>query len=291
MVARLSALELRGLVHVVEHLLEQVESGNSPARTAASRERDSDRLAVRSPEDAGSTWKLTLLGDFAIERDGARFDLPQSVSTQALKLLAVRRRVTVDELVDILWPESDNDIGSRRLRNVLWRIRSASGDLVRRDGNLICLAESASTDVEDFESLTSLALSSSCPATKASRAAEQALSLYAGPLLPGDLFVDWTVPHRESLALLHVRVLDFLFSHALDEGRTNDALSLLEQMIEVEPFEETHYIQAAELYVQSGRPQRARTSLDRARRMLLELGVEPSPAYTQVLQKLSMIPA
>ena len=63
------------------------------------------------------------------------------------------------------------------------------------------------------------------------------------------------MPHRESLALLHVRVLDFLFSHALDEGRTNDALSLLEQMIEVEPFEETHYIQAAELYVQSGRPQ------------------------------------
>ena len=111
----------------------------------------SDRTAVRSPEDAGSTWKLTLLGDFAIERDGARFDLPQSVSTQALKLLAVRRRVTVDELVDILWPESDNDIGSRRLRNVLWRIRGASGDLVRRDGNLICLAESASTDVEDFE--------------------------------------------------------------------------------------------------------------------------------------------
>jgi DNA-binding SARP family transcriptional activator len=291
LVTALTDLELRGLVHVVTRLIEQSESGGALAERLGAHGHGQQRVDSEEGERTGSAWRLTLLGDFVIECEGARFDLPQSVSTQALKYIAVRRRVTVDELVDVLWPESDHEVGTRRLRNVLWRIRSACGDLVYRDGNLICLSPSASTDIEDFESLTSLALSSDFPTSEAGRVAGNALALYAGPLLPGDLFVDWTVPYRESLGLLHVRVLDYLLGRALDQDRTTDALSLLERMIEAEPFEETHYIQAAELYAQSGRLQRARRSLDRANRMLLELGVEPSPAYLQVRQKLSTMSA
>lgn len=291
MIASSAALELRGLVRLMTSTVRPIESGRLQARRMTATGEELRRVGGGPDENAKSTWRLTLLGDFVIERDGERFDLPQSVSTQALKFVAVRRRVTVDELVDVLWPESDHEVGARRLRNVLWRIRSACGDLVHRDGSLICLAASAGTDVQEFEHLTSLALSSDSAPAESGGVAVNALSLYSGPLLPGDVFVDWTVPHRESLALLHVRLLDFLLGRALDEERTNDALTLLERMIEAEPFEETYYIQAAELYAQSGRLQRARTSLDRATRMLLELGVEPSPAHEQVRRRISTISA
>ncbi len=228
-----------------------------------------------------------LLGDFVIECDGERFDLPRRVSTQALKLVAVRRRVTVDELVDVLWPESDHEVGARRLRNVLWRIRSACGELVYRDGNLIRLSPSVGTDVEEFERLASAALSDQVRPDPGH--ARRALALYTGPLLPGDLFLDWTMTHRESLALLHLRLLDDQLGRALDEKRTNDALTLVERMIQAEPFEETHYVRAAELYARSGRLQRARSSLQRAQRILLELGVEPSPALLRLRQRLSAV--
>jgi DNA-binding SARP family transcriptional activator len=234
------------------------------------------------------TWVISLLGGFTIESEGQKISLPQSVAAQAIKYLAVRKTVTVDELVDVLWTDIDPAVGGRRLRNILWRIKSVCGELVSRDGNLIRLSEFARSDLSEFETLATLALSSECPHDDAVQYAEEAVSHYRGQLLPGDLYIDWTGSYRESLTLLYVRVLDILLARSLDEGHVSNALGVLQRMIEAEPFEESYYLQAAELYSQSGRTNRARSTLERASRMLNELGISSCPALTQARQRLGL---
>jgi DNA-binding SARP family transcriptional activator len=234
------------------------------------------------------TWVISLLGGFTVESEGEKISLPQSVAAQAIKYLAVRKTVTVDELVEVLWTDIDPAVGGRRLRNILWRIKSVCGELVSRDGNLIRLSELAQSDVAEFETLATQALSSDCSQDEAVHYAEEAIAHYRGQLLPGDLYVDWTSSHRESLTLLYVRVLDILLARSLDDGHVSNALGVLQRMIEAEPFEESYYLQAAELYSQSGRPNRARSTLERASRMLSELGISSCPALTQARQRLGL---
>jgi len=63
---------------------------------------------------------------------------------------------------------------------------------------------------------------------------------------------------------------------ALAHQHIQEALALLERLIEADPYEEHHYVQAAELEVQTGNRRRAIYTLDRAQRTLSELGVPPS---------------
>jgi DNA-binding SARP family transcriptional activator len=53
-------------------------------------------------------------------------------------------------------------------------------------------------------------------------------------------------------------------------------LALLDRLIEADPYEENHYLRAAELLARSGNRRRALSTLDRAERMLSDLGVSPS---------------
>jgi DNA-binding SARP family transcriptional activator len=196
--------------------------------------------------------------------------------------------MSVDELVELLWPETEPGVGSRRLRNVLWRIRSVFGDLVEREGNFIRLSPAAHTDIAQFEGLACRALSDDCSAEEASLLAEAALSMYGGVLLPDDLYADWATGYRETLALLQVRVLDFLLALSCEGGHFNESLSLLERLIEIEPFEEAHYLQAAEIYALSGHLSRARSTIERCSHMLNELGVAPCPALLRAREGLSL---
>ena len=66
-----------------------------------------------------------------------------------------------------------------------------------------------------------------------------------------------------------------------------EALGLLERLIEADPYEEHHYLQAAELQARSGNRRRALSTLNRAERTLSDLGVVPSRTFLQVRDALS----
>ena len=98
--------------------------------------------------EAEHEWDIRLLGEFTVSRRNGEVAIPQSLAAQALKIVTLHKKIHVDELVEMLWPEAAQGVGSRRLRNVLWRIRGACGDLLQREGNLICLAKDARTDID-----------------------------------------------------------------------------------------------------------------------------------------------
>lgn len=221
-------------------------------------------------------WEITLLGSFSVRRFGEPVSLPLSLAAQGLKIVALHEKIPVEELVELLWPDAGPGVGTRRLRNVLWRVRAASGDLLERDDNFIRLAPDAVTDAMQFCQLGEEAIRRDTPPERAARLARDALILYRGELLPGDRYADWAAGYRESLARLHIQLLDLLLEEALTHEHLQEALALLDRLTEADPYEENHYLRAAELLARSGNRRRALSTLDRAERMLADLGVPPS---------------
>jgi DNA-binding SARP family transcriptional activator len=236
--------------------------------------------------DAAPEWEIFLLGEFNVSRRHAAVAIPQSLAAQALKIVTLHKKIHVDELVEMLWPEAEPGVGSRRLRNVLWRIRGACGDLLLREGNLICLAKDASTDIDRFESVATRALSCEGGPEEVARLAAEAVSIYRGELLPGDRYADWAAAYREALLRRHASMLELLVTSSLSEDRFDHALGFLERLIETDPFEEHYYLQVAEIHVEAGQFHRARNALERASRMLVDLGVPPSPTLLRAKQSL-----
>jgi LuxR family maltose regulon positive regulatory protein len=159
---------------------------------------------------------------------------------------------------------------------VLWRVRAASGDLLERDDNFIRLAPGAVTDVGQFQQMAEEAIRRGTPTEEAARLARDALALYRGELLPGDRYADWAAGYRESYARLHIQLLDLLLDEAVGREHLQEALAILERLIDADPYEEQHYLRSAELLARSGNRRRALSTLERAERMLADLGVAPS---------------
>lgn len=232
-------------------------------------------------------WEVSLLGNFGIRHKGKPVNLPPSLAAQAVKIVALHLRITVDEVIELLWEDAEPGVGQRRLRNVLWRIRSACGDLLVREGNFLCLADGAVTDVARFRSLAEDALMGPEAGTlRAVDIAREALGHYGGELLPGDRYADWTAAARESVARTHLGLLDLLVDDAVAAERHGEALVLLDRLAGIDPFDERHHLRTAEIHLEAGNRGKALDALERAERMLAELRVAPSPAVRRLRDSL-----
>ncbi len=230
--------------------------------------------------------EIRLLGQFSVLHKGTPAPVPLGHAAQALKVIALFRQISVDELAELLWPGAEPGVGTRRLRNILWRIKSSSGDLLRRHDNFILLEEGVVTDVAVFEQAAGRAFKEQLSADSARSLALDAIRLYRGELLPSDRYADWTTGPREALTQLRLQLLDLMLAHAFDSGNRQEALALLEDLIEADPYEERYYIELATLHLEAGNISRMRASIARCERMLAELGVEPSRQFLDFVRDL-----
>ncbi|HEY2562110.1 MAG TPA: bacterial transcriptional activator domain-containing protein, partial [Acidimicrobiales bacterium] len=115
----------------------------------------------------------------------------------------------------------------------------------------------------------------------------EAVSLYQGELLPGDRYVDWPTARRDTLAGLHLSLLDLLVDQAIEKGQTHEALGLLDRLIDADPYEERHYVLAAEIHAASGNTSRALSTLSRVDRTFTDLGIGPSALVDQARRKIA----
>jgi len=286
------AVGAEGLVRLVSReraLLPQPRAVPGSARMPAvdATASSSEPSGLIFPVGPEPEWEVSLLGNFGIRRKGKPVNLPPSLAAQAVKIVALHPRITVDEVIELLWEDAEPGVGQRRLRNVLWRIRSACGDLLVREGNFLCLADGALTDVARFRSLAEDALMGTESGTlRAVDIARQALGCYGGELLPGDRYADWTAAARESVARTHVGLLDLLVDDALGAERHGEALALLDRLAGIDPFDERHHLRTAEIHLEAGNRGKALDALERAERMLAELQVAPPPAVRRLRENL-----
>jgi DNA-binding SARP family transcriptional activator len=231
--------------------------------------------------------RIRVLGRFEAVVDGRPADLPEGKPSQLVKLLAVTgRAMPIDEVVEALWPDADPDLGRQRLRNVLARVRGACGDLVVRTEEALSLERDTEVDLARFEADARAALAE--PAVAGEALARAALGRYAGELLPGDRYEDFTAAARERVAVRHVALLDRLAALTAERGDVDEALTLLEEAIAAEPLDERRYRTAITVAARHGRRDRAVRLADRAVAMEADLADEPSEELVALLADLGL---
>jgi len=244
---------------------------------------DPDRLERREPEllaclsAAGEArapaLHVQLLGGFAVHDGGTEVTPPAGHGATLVKLVALRGTVSLDEAVDVLWPDADLDTGRTRLRNVVNRVRTGRGPLLRRADGGLSLPEGAITDVGEFERVVGDALRA--PAAERAGLARQALAHHRGELLPVDRYADWTAAPRGRLHRSYLAMVDLVTADALERGDLDDAIRLLDEAIEAEPLDLDRYATAARALYGQGRVAAARALIERARSICADLGVPP----------------
>jgi DNA-binding SARP family transcriptional activator/ATP/maltotriose-dependent transcriptional regulator MalT len=266
------------------------------ARRAAADMGDPDRPARREPEllaladpadrsTAPAAVSVMLLGRFAVERDGVDASPPHGRPATLVKLLALQGTVTVDEAIDLLWPEADIDTGRARLRNLLNRVRAASGEIVGRRDGALTLAPGVAVDAHRFEEEAAAALAA--PPEARPGLARGALARSTGELLPADRYADWATVPRERLRRRHLALLDLVAEEAIVRGDLDEADRLLDTGISTDPLEEQRYVRLARALFAQGLARRARRVAEQGVAVAEDLGVEPGEELSALLAQLA----
>lgn len=186
-----------------------------------------------SPEVVGSSGTLTTIsvfGEFSVNVAGKPVVLPLGQVTNVVKMLVVNdRRMVVDLVVDALWPDADLEVGRRRLRNVVLRVRQTCGDILERSGEVLSLNDQASSDWDEARQLAQAA-SPDAELALLNRAAE----VWRQPLLPDDLYEPWAEAARSQQRQARARLLRLLATRHEDLGDRTAAIEALLELDEVE---------------------------------------------------------
>ena len=186
------------------------------------------------------------------------------------------------ELVEMLWPEADEDAGRARLRLALASLRkqfeppeSPKGSVIEVIGDSLRLnPRVVSTDVEEFESLLISAEASEDPVAK-KESLEGAAAIYRGEFLPGYL-EDWVVDERARLSTQYENLLQRLIELYGSQGNEDQALAVATKLIAVDPWRESAHCLMMQIFIDKGNPRAALRQFAALREALNELGEEPS---------------
>jgi DNA-binding SARP family transcriptional activator len=232
--------------------------------------------AAAALESAAPPMALALLGRFALTRGGRPVPIGPGQAAQLLKMISVSGgRLHVEQAIEALWPEADPAAGRNRLRTVLARLRQASPEAVRRDGDLLALGTGVRTDLAQFhrEARQALALRAGDPGS-ALALARSAMARYRGDLLPDDPYEEWADEPREVARRAMLDLLDLCATAAAARGDLDEARRTVERALALAPFEEDSYLKVARIFGDNGRRGAALSVLRRARAVLAPLGIE-----------------
>jgi DNA-binding SARP family transcriptional activator len=212
---------------------------------------------------------------------------------QLFKVLLTRpgRRMTRDEIVELFWPESENDAAASNLRSTVYAMRRALEPSGAEPAPEVLFGDHASvwlgadptlwTDCEYFEQLVVDAWRTPDPLPLL----EQASRLYAGDYLPDDLYEDWARERREALKRTWTE-LQFGLAQALEaRADVNAALEPLQRLLRADGCDERAAQEQMKLLARHGRrPEAVRVYQRLVQSLHEELDVEPS-ALTLELQR------
>jgi DNA-binding SARP family transcriptional activator len=230
--------------------------------------------------------RVRLLGTFSVSV-GSRtiseneWRLRKAAALVKLLTLASGHRLHREQTMDLLWPKLGRKAASNNLRRVLHVARrtldpaAGSRYLASEDESLVlCPIGELWVDVEAFEKATVTARRSRDPA-----AYKAAVELYAGDLLPGDRYEQWTEDRREELRQLHLALLLELAGLYEERDERVPAVEVLRRTIAEEPTLEEAHAGLMRLYALSNRRAQAIAQYERLQEILSrQLGAEPSIA-------------
>lgn len=240
---------------------------------------------------------LRCLGGLDVCVDGVRVPPPTRRAAAVVGYLAVTgRRESRSRLATLFWPDVDPSTARGNLRVVVSNLRRCYPDALEVDRDAVGLTDHvvADADVARFARAAGrgLARQEVAPA-EATHHLEEALELHRGELFGGfDLDIGaefdlWLASARTEHELRHRRVVEALIDGDLITGPTARTLTLAEQLVAEDRYDEAAVARLLRTLAAAGRRAEALRRYDRWRRELVdETGLRPTAVVVEAVEQL-----
>ncbi|TMR25587.1 hypothetical protein ETD86_00160 [Nonomuraea turkmeniaca] len=256
-----------------------------------------DALIARAVPEPEARIVVETMGTFRVLRGGvpvARTAWQSRKARDLLKILASRRGsgISRERLVEILWPEQEDEaVGLRRLNVMVSTLRAVLDPERERPPDDIVVSEEGALrldlshvdlDVEKFLDLVAVATR----LDQAGRTAEAldrwaaAESAYGGEFCEEDPYADWAVGLREQARLGYVQAAARLAVARASERRYDEAARHWLRLLERDRYDERAHLGLVRVLDLAGRRGDARRRYHLYAERMRELEVEPAPYPT-----------
>lgn len=246
------------------------------------------------------SWRIQMFGPLRLAGESGvvtRFRTRRVALLLAQLGLFRNREHYRDEVGDRLWPEVEDAVLRRNLRQALSSLRHVLEPPPVRFGSVLQVEQDrlrlnpdlVSTDVAEFEEAVANARRSSGDGQR--RELARAVGLYTGELL-SDFQEEWILQERLRLEDLYLFSLRRLAERCTASGELDQAIQYLEIAAEREPYSEDASIRLMSTQLQAGRTLEAARQYERLRTKLAEhLGEEPGSASRALWQRAKALDA
>jgi WD40 repeat protein/DNA-binding SARP family transcriptional activator len=236
------------------------------------------------------------LGGLTISENGDELSVGGARQRRLLAMLLIHRNavVSVDRLADAVFAGDPTPAAATTLRSYVARIRRVIGSVppgprvVTQPPGYVLQLTGDAFDVARFEGLLADAGArlGRGDAVGAASSAREALQLWCGDAYGEFADEDWARPEAQRLEELRLVALERLVVAELGCGRAAEAIPTIESLVGEHPLREAFRVQLALALYRTGRQADALRVLHDFRRVLLEeLGLDPSPAVTELEQR------
>lgn len=246
----------------------------------------SQELAVEATQAPHPKARLSLLGTFRLEIEGAVVTLPTGAQ-RLLALLCLRQFMSRRQLAGSLWPESSTKQAMTNLRQVCWRLHDATrgARVVVDNGPLLELSSTVRSDVRWLSQALAVPVEVSGEAATLSRYFLLDLTRAEAAQLLVDWDEEWLEHERERLRQTRLHVLERWALHLAEQGDHGLALEAGLAALHTDPLRETAHRTVIRIHLIEGNVGEAKRAYARCRSILLdEIGVEPSAETRTLLQ-------
>jgi DNA-binding SARP family transcriptional activator len=237
------------------------------------------------PRRGGSRrLEIRLLGPLEVEREGTPLALggPKPRALLSALALEVGRVVSVDSLVESLWPGHAPDTASHAIQVYVSQLRKVVGTdvIVTRVPGYVLELDTESVDVHRFVRLAGEGRDVFAGGDPAAAAAafRDALALWRGPALADFTYEPFAQTEIARLEELRLVAVEERVDADLALGRHAELVSELEALVDSQPLRERPRAQLMLALYRSGRQADALAAYRSARETLVdELGIDPGP--------------
>jgi len=223
--------------------------------------------------------KLKLFGVPKIILEDEAVEFPFKKAEAIFFYLAIQKRVTRDELVNLFWSELKEEVAKKNLRNALYQIKKTLGEnvLYTPKRSIVELSEDIALELDVNQLLD-----------------QNGLEVYTGPFLQGYMvknaenFEDWIMSYRE---FCRERFTEMAYDQVEEKSsdNLNDVIHTMQIVIKVDPYDERAYRLIMQAYADSGHTNKAFKIFQSLKSLLNEdLGVEPDIETKRVFERLAM---
>lgn len=250
---------------------------------------------------------INTFGGFDIKIEGQTIIRESSRTYKLYKLfqyfLTFRgKKVLPETIIDNLWSDSESSDPKNMLRTQIFRLRKAIKEFLPLNvkeedyvtinfiNGYYCLelGRNAVLDMDEFESLLSRGDDEySRNADEAALLYEKAVNSYRGMYLSENAYEVWIVPTRNYYHRLYLKTLYRLIEILRDKKDYDKIISLCEDSLLIDSFEEEIHINLIEAMLRLGQSKSAISHYDYAFSLLeREFATPPSAKFTELQRKL-----